>query len=69
MNRRFLASPCALAAAIVLLAPVLAMAQSGLDAVEKVAASLAPKNWTPPRTPDGRTDLQGIFTNGILTPL
>ena len=69
MNRRFLASPCALAAAIMPLAPVLAMAQSGLDAVEKVASSLAPKNWAPPRTADGRPDLQGIFTNGILTPL
>ena len=25
--------------------------------------------WTPPRTPDGRPDLQGIWTNATLTPL
>lgn len=69
MNRRILAFPCAVAVVILPLAPVLARAQGGLAAVEKMAASLAPKNWTPPRTPDGRPDLQGLFTNGILTPL
>src|SRR5262245_29088713 len=25
--------------------------------------------WTVPRTPDGRPDLQGIWTNATLTPL
>ena len=27
------------------------------------------KPWTPPRTPDGHPDLQGIWTNSTLTPL
>lgn len=58
-----------LSATLMLVMPLAAMAQSGLAAVEKAAASLAPKNWVPPRTADGQPDLQGIFTNGILTPL
>jgi hypothetical protein len=28
----------------------------------------AAESWTPPRTPDGQPDLQGIWTNGTLTP-
>jgi hypothetical protein len=31
--------------------------------------SAAPKSWTPPQTPDGHPDLQGIWTNATLTPL
>jgi hypothetical protein len=27
------------------------------------------KNWTAPRTPDGKPDLQGVWTNATLTPL
>ena len=29
----------------------------------------APKPWSPPHTPDGQPDLQGIWTNATLTPL
>jgi len=29
----------------------------------------AQKTWTPPRTPDGKPDLQGIWNNATLTPL
>src|SRR2546428_4442398 len=32
-------------------------------------ARSAVKAWTPPRTPDGQPDLQGIWTNATLTPL
>ena len=63
-----LTSLCALSAASILW-PLSAIAQSGIAAVEKAATALAPKNWTPPRTPDGHPDISGIFTNGILTPL
>jgi len=27
------------------------------------------QTWTPPRTPDGHPDLQGIYTNSSITPL
>ena len=63
------AATLALTAVIALLPPSQAFAQSGLDAVEKAAAKLAPQGWTLPRTPDGAPDLQGIYTNVSLTPL
>lgn len=35
-----------------------------------LAATLSGQtSWKPPRTPDGQPDLQGIWTNGTLTPL
>jgi len=33
------------------------------------AKPAATKTWTPPRTADGHPDLQGIWSNAILTPL
>jgi hypothetical protein len=32
-------------------------------------AGAADKTWTPPRTPDGQPDLQGVWTNSTLSPL
>src|ERR1017187_4981767 len=71
MNHRLLAFQSAFVAIIMaaLLTPMPAAAQSGLAAVEKAAAALAPKGWTPPRTPDRQPELQGIWTSGFLTPV
>ena len=55
MTDRFLASTLsalAVSVACIFLAPVLAAGQT----------------WTPPRTPDGQPDLQGIWTNATITP-
>jgi hypothetical protein len=68
-NRLVFQGVLAAVAMAALLAPKPATAQTGLAAVEKAAAALAPKGWNPPRTPDGQPDLQGTWTSAFLTPV
>jgi hypothetical protein len=67
-NRFFFASSSAALAAVTafaFLAPVNASAQTKSVLFAKEGA----KTWTPPHTPDGVPDIQGIFTNSNVTPL
>ena len=65
MQSRFFAA--ALLIAAVVAAPSV-YGQAG-GAAAKTKAGSSAKNWTPPRTPDGQPDLQGIWSNATVTPL
>jgi hypothetical protein len=64
---------CSVAAAFALaastIATVSAQAPKPAPATAKPAAAAAKKGWVVPRTPDGKPDLQGNWTNETQTPL
>ena len=47
---------------------LIAVAALAMLAATSLAAQ-APRQWTVPRTPDGKPDLQGIWSNATITPL
>jgi hypothetical protein len=69
MIHRSLASTAAVAAVAVVV--LLAQAPAAAQAVPSAAkpAPATNKSWTAPRTPDGKPDLQGIWSNATVTPL
>jgi len=64
MRNRVLTSMAAL-----LLAIVPAAGQATKAAPKPQTAAAVKGTWTPPRTPDGQPDLQGVWTNTSVTPL
>jgi hypothetical protein len=58
-----------LAGFAIALTPISAQTQAPKPAPKPVAAAAAKKAWVVPRTPDGKPDLQGNWTNETQTPL
>src|SRR5690242_17988038 len=68
MRRHLLSSLIALVAVVLLVsAPVFAQGAAQSQVTAKPAP--AAKAWTMPRTPDGKPDLQGVYSNATTIPV
>jgi hypothetical protein len=68
MRRRFRMSDRFLASMLSFLMISIVAAFLAPGVLSGQTASAAVLTWTPPRTPDGQPDLQGIWTNPTITP-
>jgi hypothetical protein len=59
--------PALVSALVLTMVP--AFGQATTAAPKAKAAAAVKRTWTPPHTPDGQPDLQGVWTNNSVTPL
>ena len=55
--------------AAVVVAALVSVASGQTQSTAMFAKEAAAKTWTPPRTPEGAPDIQGVFTNSSVAPL